>query len=138
MKINQFGNVGIGAALTYPMIHRDIEEARRENRSVLWAGTKSAVRNNWMNVISTGASRPGMLFLGFAALQVAPALVGVAHGMIRQRNDEIRLSHTPFSQRFEHTDWTWREQQRGMQSISGARSLVGSEAGAFHRRYARR
>lgn len=142
MKISTFikpwGNVAVNAAFTYPQMRQDIELARREHRSVMWAGAKSAVKNNWMAIVTIGASRPGLMMLGFMALEAAPALVNLGAGIIRERNDAIRLAATPFSQRFEHTDWTWRSQQRGMQAISGARSMIGSEAGAFARRYGRR
>ena len=138
MRLRQFAWPAVGVAMTYPMMKTDIDVARRENRSVMWAGAKSAVRNNWINIVTIGASRPGLMALGFIALDTAPALVNLGYGMLRQRNDEIRLSHTPFSQRWEHTDWTWRAQQRGMQSISGANSMIGSEAGGMARRYGRR
>jgi len=141
MKFNSFAKglsgPALNAAFTYPQIREDIDLARRENRSVLWAGTKSAVKNNWVWMVTIGANRPTLMAMGLIALQAAPALVNLGAGLVRERNDAIRLSATPFSQRFEHSDWTWRSQQRGLQSINGVHGMIGSEAAAFSRRYNR-
>jgi hypothetical protein len=123
---------------SYPAIKYDIDNARRENKSVLWAGVKSAVKNNWTYLLVLGTSNPALAMTGVSLLLASPAIISAGIGFTRARNDAIRLTATPFSQRFEHSDWTWREQQRGMSAISGARNMIGSEAGAFARRYSRR
>jgi hypothetical protein len=123
---------------SYGAIREDIDNARRENRSVLWAGATSAIKNNWTYLLILGTANPTIAMTGVSLLLASPFLMSYGVGMARERNDNIRLAATPFSQRFEHSDWTWREQQRGMSAISGARNMIGSEAGAFARRYSRR
>lgn len=131
------GLVGIHTLATVGPTIADIHQAKKEGRNTAWAATTSAVRNNWANLLLLGAKRPIALGLGLAALQVSPAIASAAYGYYQTRNNWIRLTRTPFSQLFEHSDWTMQHQQRGMQSILGARSMLGSEAARMSARYGR-
>jgi hypothetical protein len=137
MVAKEFTNVAIGAVFSYPQVREDMNKARRERRSVLWAGAKSAVKNNWMQVAMIGLGNQTLGFLGMQALQMAPTLVNMGGAFIKTRNDSLRISSVPFSQQFEHSDWSLKAQQQGMQAINGANSMIGSEAGEFARRYSR-
>jgi hypothetical protein len=115
-----------------------VQEARREHKSVMWAATKSAVRNNWQFIITLGMRHQMLGMFALGLVESAPPLIGLAGQFVKNRNDELRLSHAPFSQRFEHSDMTYKHQLRGLQSIQGTRSMIGGEAAQFAGRYSRR
>jgi hypothetical protein len=131
--------LGLGAAwLQGREFVDDLHKAHEQNQSMLWAGTKSAVKLGWQPLLMWGVKNPMLGWLGLSAIIMAPPLLSAGAQYIRQRNDWIRSAATPFSQKFEHTQWTSQAQQRGLQSISGARSLIGMEAASFASRYGRR
>lgn len=138
-------NLGIGGAvlgataLTIPLnILPDMRAAKKEHKSQLAAGVKSAVRNNWQNLILMGMQNQ---MKGIGALLLISSAAGISSGLnnvISYRNSWIRSAATPFSARYEHSDWAAQAQQRGMQSITGIRGYLGSEAANFAQRYGRR
>jgi hypothetical protein len=73
---------------------------------------------------------------GIPATRAATQLVV---GAVQKHNTFVRMSRTPFSHRFEHTDVTSRMQQMGLQSIGAAwgHANMGSEASMMARRYGR-
>ena len=76
--------------------------------------------------------------LGFAALTYVPAIVGGIASYYAYRSTYLRMASTPFSQSFAPTRWTSEMQQRGMESIMGTRSILGSEASRLAAQYGRR
>ena len=140
MNIRFLGTLGISSYLlanSIPVV-QDAKEARAENKSVLWAGTKSAVRNNWQQVLMLGLKHPTAAMLGLGVIQMSPLIARTAFNYYRVHSDYLRSISQPFSSRFEHSDQTWRAMQSGMQSITGVRSMLGSEANSMNRRYGRR
>jgi hypothetical protein len=138
MRIGHIGQVGSIALWSVPSVFSDISAARREGKSTVWAGTKSAVKNNALNIALLGVSRPMLAFAGIMALQVGGALIGPSVQMFRNTQQNFRLASTPFSQRFELSDMAQAHQQYGLNSISGTHSRLGNEASAFASRYNRR
>jgi len=132
--------IGGGAIFSTPAVLSDMQTAEQEHKSRLWAGAKSAVANNWQYLVMTGWGGLRQLrsfgYLGLLSA-AAPMATAVAN-TISQRNYWIRQAATPFSHRFDHSDWTAAFQQRGMQKIAGVRGLIGSEAAAMNARYMRR
>lgn len=115
-------------------------QAHREKRDVITAAARATVETQWPLVVAMGIRAPlyGPAVVGLSLLGTVPDLAGAAHGLIRARNVGISEARRPFSHRFEHTQASFEAQQRGLQSIYGARSMIGAEAGAFAQRYARR
>ena len=69
---------------------------------------------------------------------MAVHLVQPLLGKYNERFDTVRSAPQPFSQKFEHTDWTLRAQSIALQSMNGGRGLIGTEAGMMAARYGRR
>lgn len=127
------------AAFTIPAVLGDMKTAKAQGKSPLEAGVGSIVRNNWMNVVMLGSRAPTMGFFALGLMATAPA---AAYTGIRNfssgYNLKVRQSLTPFSGSYEHSDITMSAQQRGMSTINGYRSILGSEAAALAQRYSRR
>jgi len=113
-------------------------EAKAQHHSAFWAATKDIVAKNWLTVALIGTSEAGLGYIAGQILSMTPAVIHLSSGLVQARNTQFRMASTPFSQSFEHSDWTLRAQQRGLQTLNGANSMLGSEAGAMARRYARR
>lgn len=137
MRIGAFGWPLANAVMTFPTIRSDMRQASDSGKNIIWAGAKSAVKNNWQNLLIIGASRPNLLFTGLIALEMAPALTRMGLNYTSIRLDELRQSSVPFSQRYEHSQWASQHQQRGLASINGTRGFLGAEAAAFNSRYRR-
>jgi len=141
--IGAFRSLGIVAgvaAFSVPSVLNDMKTAEQEHKSKLWAGTKSAVAYNWQNVAMIGwggfKQLRGMVWLGVLSA-AAPITSGILTAT-GARNRWIRQAATPFSHSFQMSDWAAASQQRGMQTITGVRSLIGSEAASLNARYGRR
>ena len=76
------------------------------------------------------------------AIMYGPKLVkGAVSGLYSRYQTnaiESRRMVTPFAHSFSHTDATLRAQQNGLQSITGGRGYLGSEAGLMQQLYGRR
>lgn len=138
--LRSFGITAAAVGFSAIPIHQAIKDAEAEHKSKLWAGVKSAVENSWQPLIMTGWGAFKQLrsaaFLG--VLMQAGTLAGTAMSLAVSRNNFYRQAVTPFSHRFDHSDYTSAAQQRGMQTITGVRSMIGNEASAFNARYGRR
>jgi hypothetical protein len=113
-------------------------EAQAHHHSAFWAATKNIVANNWLNVALIGTAGAGWGYALGYTIAMAPSLIHLGSGLVQSRNILMSDMSVPFSQSFEHSDWTLKAQQRGLQALSGANSALGSEAGAMAKRYARR
>ena len=111
------------------------KKAEAHHQSPFWAATKSLIKNNWLNALFLGTGTSA--FIGAQLLMMSPALAHLATGVTQMRNEQIRTAALPMSHTFEASEWAWKSQQRGLQTMGQANQL-GSEAGAFARRYARR
>ncbi len=130
--------IGGSALFSLPFIYGDVREAQRTGKNVAWALTKSSVQNNFLNLITIGLTRPLIWQAGIMAVQMAPAMVSLGMTMQRKASDTFRLGVQPFSQKFEHSEYSYQMQQRGLSSINGNRSSIGGEAALMHSRFARR
>jgi hypothetical protein len=116
----------------------DTYAAYRQGKNVPGEFVKSTFHNAWPFLLTMGM-RGASLWGGLLAMApVAPMVASSLYSLVEQRSHYLRQSHTPFSHSFNHSDYSLMAQQRGMQTISGVRSMIGSEAGAMAQRYARR
>lgn len=138
--LRSFGIVGGVAAFSIPSILGDMKKAEQEHKSKLWAGAKSAIAYNWQPIMLLGLSGTrqfasfGYMGLLLGAGQITKAGIDI----VNNRNSWIRSAATPFSHSFDASDWAAEAQQRGMQTITGVRSIIGSEAASLNARYGRR
>lgn len=116
----------------------DTYQAYKERRSVPGEFVRSTFRNTWPLIVTAGMPGGAAVLPLLYALPVLPQIAAGLHGWTMNRNSYVRQSGTPFSHSFTHSDWTAMAQQRGMASIMGTRSLLGSEATAMSARFARR
>jgi len=138
--LRSFGIVAGLSLFSIPAVYSDIKKAEQEHKSKVWAGTKSAIANNWQNIMVVGwggfKQLRGIAFLGL--LMGAGTLTQAGVAAVNARNTWIRQAATPFSHSFQMSDWAAAAQQRGMQTITGVRSIIGSEAASLNARYGRR
>lgn len=131
-----------GASLANPLwlisVPKEISHAREEHKSVAKALGSSFLRNNWQSLLFLGTKHPFLYQLELSALMMLPNAVSPVITGINDRINTMRRVTTPFSQRFEHSDWSLRSQQMGLQSISQGQGFIGSEAGMFAAKYGRK
>lgn len=121
------GTLGIaGAALEFAL-------AVKSGKNPLVAGA-GAVGNAL--ILGTMGFIPALaVTAGFA---LAKAGAQAAYDFNRSQSIYMRQVKQPFSHSFSHSDASISAQQRGIQAISGGRSLAGAEAGIMAQMYGRR
>ena len=77
--------------------------------------------------------------LALMGIPITRAATSAVISSVGRHNNFVRLAKTPFSHRYEPNETCWRAQQMGLQAIGAAwgHANMGSEAGAFSRRYGR-
>ncbi len=115
-----------------------------------YSGYQEKTSKGWnplaAGLVETGAQAlPFMmnpfLYLGLTmGLPLTRAAGAAVTSSISNQMNHVRLSRTPFSHRFEHSDVTARTQAMGLQAIGSAwaHSNMGSEAALMASRYGRR
>lgn len=75
----------------------------------------------------------------FVGVPLGRAAASAVIGQVKEHNNMMRLSRTPFSHRFEHSDVSARAQALGLQQIGAAwgHARMASEASMMAKRYLR-
>jgi len=128
--LSSFGNVAGVVAFGILPIMSEMKKAQQEHKSRLWAGVSSGISYIGLPIVLTGFNftKATVAFTALGAVTTLPAFVDKISGLVQTRNQWIRQAATPFSHRFDASDWTAAAQQRGMQAMNGYKSMIGNEA----------
>lgn len=131
-------DLALGAGMTALGTIGETKAEIARGKSAPSAFLSSFVKNNWMNVVLAGSSRVGLASLALPMVMGAGDLYTGARNIASGYNIGIRTKMRPFSSSFEHSDATMASQQRGMATINGFKSALGTEAAMLAQRYGRR